>query len=276
MQITLSDPLAAAAVAIIDAGDVPALRHHLDQHPDLLSAVIDVGPERETGGYFAQPRLLWFVAENPIRTGRLPNNIAEVASTIINVARSARVPSLAEDIQTTLGLVASGRIARESGAQPGLIAMLVDAGANPAGAMQTALAHRETAAAEALLEAGAAVTLSTAAALGRIAALERALPTASPEERAEALMLAACNGQADSVRALGAAGTDPNRFLGPGLHAHTTPIHQAVYAGSLEIVMALVEVGADPTIRDRSFGGTALGWAEHCNQPEIAAWLRTL
>ena len=37
--------------------------------------------------------------------------------------------------------------------------------------------------------------------------------------------------------------------------------------------MAL-DAGADPTIRDDKYEATALGWAEYCAQPAIAALLR--
>ena len=70
------------------------------------------------------------------------------------------------------------------------------------------------------------------------------------------------------------AGDDPNRFNPPGTHAHTPPIHQAVAAGHLDVVKLLVERGARLDIRDTSYDSTPLGWANHCGQPEIAAFLR--
>lgn len=275
MEVVLSDPLSARAVALIDEGAADALSDLLAAHPTLLSEIIDVGPEAAQGGYFARPRLLWFVAENPIRTGRLPEAIVAVAAVIITAVRKAGVPSLQEDLDTTLGLVASGRIARESGVQASLIAHLTAEGADPNAAMRPALAHREVAAAEALVAAGARVDLFTAAGLGRVDVLPALLSRADGQSLQDALSVAAIAGQAEAVRLLLAAGADPNRFNAPGLHGHTVPLHQAVYSDALETVQALVEGGADPEIKDTAFGGTALGWAVHNGRGRIADWLQS-
>lgn len=64
------DPLFREAVSAIDAGDVSALEHLLATHPKLVRDRLDYGE-----GYFRQPYLLWFVAENPIRNDKLPRNI---------------------------------------------------------------------------------------------------------------------------------------------------------------------------------------------------------
>jgi hypothetical protein len=39
-------------------------------------------------------------------------------------------------------------------------------------------------------------------------------------------------------------------------------------------VRALIAAGADPSIRDRRFDGSALGWAEHLGQAAIITYLR--
>lgn len=276
MKIELADPEAAEAVALIDRGDARGLVAHLRDRPGLLAQVIDVGPEKAGGGYFAYPRLLWFVAENPIRTGRLRHDVLAVTEGIVAEMRQQGVATLAEDLDKTLGLVASGCVPRESGVQADLIACLVSQGANPTPALQPALAHREVAAARALVSAGADLTLEAAAGLGEIARLEERLAEATQEELQHGLSLAAANGQAEATRRLLAAGADPNRFNDPGYHGHTTPLHQAVWVGALETVKALIAAGADPGIVDRSFGGPALGWAHHAGQDDIAAYLRSL
>ena len=49
------------------------------------------------------------------------------------------------------------------------------------------------------------------------------------------------------------------------------------YSGSwrsLDTVKALVAAGADLGAKDRIHQGTALGWAEYLDRPEIAAYLR--
>ena len=53
---------------LIDSGDVAGLRAYLKQHPDLTHRHVDF----EGGNYFRNPTLLEFVAENPVRHGRVP------------------------------------------------------------------------------------------------------------------------------------------------------------------------------------------------------------
>ncbi|MET3808042.1 ankyrin repeat protein [Nakamurella sp. UYEF19] len=55
-----------------------------------------------------------------------------------------------------------------------------------------------------------------------------------------------------------------------------TALHFAAGQGELEMTRLLLEAGADPTITDRRFGGTPLGWAEHFGRVETAELLRTL
>lgn len=56
----------------------------------------------------------------------------------------------------------------------------------------------------------------------------------------------------------------------------TTPLHQAAYHGHLATVRKLIELGADPTVRDPRFQGTALGWAAHNHQQEVIDYLTAL
>src|SRR5258706_13116159 len=59
-----------------------------------------------------------------------------------------------------------------------------------------------------------------------------------------------------------------------GFHSHSTPLHQAVCAGHVEVVKLLVKRGARLDIRDTIYHGTPLGWAIHCEKPVIAEYLR--
>jgi len=52
-----------------------------------------------------------------------------------------------------------------------------------------------------------------------------------------------------------------------------TPLHVAAFAGHLEVVRALVAAGADPYRREPGFDATALEWAQHNQQHEVAVWL---
>lgn len=246
------------AVAAIDAGDVAALERLLAEHPEL------VHERREGGeGYFARPYLLWFVAENPVRTGRLPANIADVTRTLIDAGAS--------QLDYTLTLVSSGRVARESGVQRELIDVLIDAGADPNAAMLAALAHHELDAVERLLERGATLTLLAAICTGRDAAT--LLDTASAEERQLAFAGAALYGNAPMLAALLERGVDLNAFSPEGMHPHATALHHAVASGSLDAVQVLLEAGASLDIRDRIYNGTPLEWAEYLEQTDIAAYL---
>ncbi|HKI05793.1 MAG TPA: ankyrin repeat domain-containing protein [Thermoanaerobaculia bacterium] len=268
-DLEIPDPLFREAVSAIDAGDVSALERLLATHPELVRDRIDYGE-----GYFRQPYLLWFVAENPIRNGKLPENIAEVTRAILAAAKRQGVESLREQLDYALGLVCSGRVPRECGVQRELIDVLAEAGADPDAAMVPALAHRELAAVERLLERGARLTLLAAVCLGRMDDVARLVPGASAEECQAALAGAALYGEERAVSLLTDFGADPNAYSPPGFHPHGTALHHAVDSGSLETVMALVEAGADLGIRDLIYQGTPLDWAEHLQRTEIAACLR--
>jgi hypothetical protein len=254
------------AVELLDAGEADALRVHLVRHPTLASRRITFHDE----GYFRNPALLEFIAENPVRCGSLSANVIEVAKVILEAgARGDRA-----GIDSTLGLVSSGRVARECGVQAGLIELLCDYGADPNAAVLPALAHGEFEAANVLIRRGARLTLPLAAATGRIEEARHLLPLADGSDRHVALALAAQHGQAEAVGLLLDAGEDADRYNPEGCHSHSTPLHQAAFAGHETVVRSLVERGARLDIKDRHFRGTALDWANYAQHPEIAQYLR--
>lgn len=53
-----------------------------------------------------------------------------------------------------------------------------------------------------------------------------------------------------------------------------TPLHQAACDGDVAVVEVLLELGADPDNRDRSFNSTPLGWAEHARNDAVIELLR--
>ena len=263
-----ADPQFRAAVAAIDAGDVGALRACIAATPSLLSMRADAGE-----GYFARPYLVWFVAGNPVRQARLAANVVDVADVLLRALADQGVADRAAQVDATLALVASGRVARESGVQHALIDRLADAGANVDAAVLPALAHRETDALRRLVARGAQATPAVEAALGTPATLASRLDAATDDERAAALAVAALYGRADQLAVLVAAGADLDAYSPTGLHAHATALHHAVDSGSLDAVIALVDAGASTAIRDRLYGGTALDWARYLGREAIGYWL---
>jgi ankyrin repeat protein len=266
---TIDDPLFQEAVSAIDAGDVSTLERLLAAHPGLVNVRADYGE-----GYFRNPYLLWFVAENPIRNGTLPANIVQVARVIVQKLEDSRSAGLREQLDQALGLVCSGRVVRESGVQAPLIDLLVEAGATPDAALLPALAHGEVAAAERLLQRGAILTLTAAVCTGRTADVARLIRVASAGERQLALTAAAFYGQARTVAQLVECPVDLDGYSPAGFHPHGTPLHQAVFSGSLDTVKVLVGAGAELHTKDRIHQGTPLGWADHLQQGAIADYLR--
>jgi hypothetical protein len=262
------DSLFRDAVAAIDAGDVPALQRMVATHPELVSERLDdAGPWLRDGigkaldGFFQRPYLLWFVAEDPVRNGRLPANIAEVAGAIIRAAWSHEVASLPEQLDYALRLVAWSWIARESGVQIALLDVLLDAGATP-GETDNALVNQNVAAAEHLIARGAPVTLATALCLGRWDEVTRLAATADPAQKTFGLVLAALNGRAAALSRMVELGADVNA-PSRNLYSHGTPLHHAVCSGSLESVRVLADAGAMLDTKDAAWGATPLDWAEY-------------
>ena len=263
-QERIEDSAFRHAVDLLDAGDVVGLRAHLITHPGLARRRVLC----EGGNYFRSPSLLEFVAENPVRHGVLPANIAAIAGVILE----AGVEQAALD--ETLMLVSTGQVSRECRLQIPLIDLLCRHGADPDAALEAAVVHGEVEAAAELIACGARLTLPVTAGLGRHTEFMRLLPSATSEERHLALSVAADHGYHDIVKALLDAGEDPNRYNPVGGHAHTTPLHQAAWRGYENIVRLLVEEGACVDMRDILWSGTAAEWAAHGGHKSIEAYLR--
>ena len=210
----------------------------------------------------AGPYLLSFIAEDPVRTGRLPSNIVEIAQLIVDAARQHAPASIQSQLDETLGLVAYSGIAADCGAQLPLIDLLVRAGAAPAENANSALVNGHVDAARRLIELGGHLTLAAALCLDRWNEIPGLFANANDGQKQMALVLAALNGKAKSVRWMLDAGVPANKPSAE-LYAHGTPLHHAVCSGSLDTVKALVEGGADVRIADTAWNATPLGWAEH-------------
>jgi hypothetical protein len=260
----IEDPVFRQALDLLDGGDAEGLHSHLELHPDLPHQHVVF----EGGNYFRNPTLLEFVAENPIRNSKMAANVVRIAEIII--AAGAQPAALNE----TLSLVSTGRVPRECHRQVPLIDLLCDHGADPNSALRPAALHGEHEAVEALLARGAKLDLPIAAALGRIDDFSRLFPVANAHDRHLALASAAQFGHIEIVRQLLDAGEDPDRYNPPGAHSHSTPLHQAAFAGHERMVRLLVERGARLDIKDVLWQGTPADWAAHGEQLAIESWLR--
>ena len=246
------------AVAAIDAGDVSTLERLLSANPALVRQRLNSPRE----GFFRKPYLLWFVAEDPVRNGQLPANIAQITRAIIQAGRREALDTLQEQLDYALRLVAWSGVAAECGVQNDLIDVLVDAGASIDGVADNALVNGHVGAAAHLIDRGASMTLATALCLRRWDDARRLAGVASVADRKDAMVLAALNGNAQALRILIDTGVDLDS-PSANIYAHATPLHHAVCSGSLDAVKVLVEAGANLEIRDRAEQATPRGWADY-------------
>jgi peptide-methionine (S)-S-oxide reductase len=265
----IRDPSFRLAVTAIHQGDVAGLTRLLDAEPRLLRENI-VEPEcyraAKRPQYFRDPRLFWFIADNPTLIERMPANMVEIARVMIErgVHRA--------DLDYALELVMTSSPAREQGLQLPLVEVLMAAGATPTQqAIVMTLAHCELEPIHRLLAGGLEISAAIAAALGRTDVLPGLLARASAEEVQEAFGLAAINRQREAVSIALDHGADPNGYM--PVHRHCLAVHQAVLADDLEFLMLLISHGARVDIPDKLWGSTPLGWAIHQGQPRTRAYL---
>lgn len=264
----IRDPIFRAAVKALHAGDVAALSRLLDEHPNLLHDRA-LEPDCYPPGYFGDPKLFWFIANNPNLRRRVAPRIVE--STRAMIERGVEK----SDLDHTLMLVMTNGQAKPADHQGELIAMLLAAGATPTqDAIVSTLAHWQVDPVRHLLDGGLAMTASIAASMGRIDDLKTLLKTASPEERQLAFGLAVINRQLEAARLCLEAGADVNQFL--PVHKHSLPLHQAAIDENIEMMKLLVAHGARHDRVDTLWDSTPLGWAMHNNKRNAVAYLQSL
>lgn len=268
----IDDPSFRAAVEAIHAGDVAGLEQLLDAEPRLMTDRI-LEPEcyRASGRpqYFLDPKLVWFVANNPTLMERIPDNLVEVARAVLKRGVGQA------DLDYTLGLVMTSTTLRERGLQRPLVALFLEAGAAAdAETVAGSLAHGELEAVEDLVEAGMPLTAPVAAALGRLEALDRLLPGATQAEKNEALDLAVINNRTEAVRRLIEVGATVDRMSAH--HRHSQPLHQAALHDNVELARLLVEAGARTDVVDELWGAIPAGWAWHFKNQAVLDYLRSL
>jgi len=220
----------------------------------------------EGSNYFTNPSLLEFVAENPTRRGRLPQNVAAIAKIILDAGGAAA----RESVNSALALAASSSVALECGVQRCLIDVLCDYGADPNAAMLPALYYGAFVGVDALMRRGAKDDVAAAAATGRANDARALLAEADDETRQRSLALAAQFGHVEVVRMLLDADVDPNRYSPPGGHSHATPLHQAALAGHESVARLLIERGARLDIEDLHYNATPAGWAAYAGHAALA------
>ena len=276
-----------SAVEAIVNGDLATLRTLLRDHPELIRARSTRRSPHEPPVHGAT--LLHYVAANGVEGHRqkTPANAVEIARTLLEAgAEVDATAGMYGGQYATMSMLVSSAHPAKAGLQPALAELLLDFGAAIEGLgselwkspLMTALAFGYQDTSEMLVRRGAPIrTVAAAAGLGRLDDAIRLLPEAEPLDRHRALALAAQLGHAEIVRRLLEAGEDPNRYNPDGNHGHSTPLHQAAFAGHDDVVHLLVERGARLDIRDTVWHGTPLGWALHSGKPKqlaIAAYLR--
>jgi hypothetical protein len=258
-----------AAVRAVQKGDVEALKRQLDAEPRLLSERI-LEPEcyrqADRRQYFRDPKLFWFVANNPALVKRMPANMVDVARVMIERGVDQA------DLDYALELVMTSAAARKQRLQIPLGDCLLKAGASPtAEAIDMTLGHGELGPVISLLDAGYPMTAPIAAALGRLNTLPQLLKTASADEVQRAFGLAAINDQTEAVRMALDAGADPNQTM--PVHTHCFAMHQAVLHDDLVLMDLLLSRGARADVPDKLWSSPPLGWAIHEKRPRTRAFL---
>lgn len=263
------DGLFQNALTAIDAGDLPALEALLAAHPQIARERLtepgewlraQIGPALQS--FYKDPYLLWFLTEDAVRTGVLPANVGAMARAIIETAKRQGATNLQDQLDSALHFAICSPIGREDGSQRELLDVLIDAGASMEGGPVQALICYNFAAARHLIARGATLTLPAALCLEMWDAVPSLARDASTEDKQIALGLAALNGKAEGLRRLLPLGVDLDAFTS-GFYSHATPLHHAVWSGSLDAVKVLVEAGAALDTHDKAEDATPLGWAEY-------------
>jgi ankyrin repeat protein len=171
--------------------------------------------------------------------------------------------------------------------RPGVVRLLLDLGADVHATDDTGATPLTTAAQATadpsilsmLQEAGAKLDFLAALSLKRYDVAEAMLHDDPGRIGADgrdtiALHLSVVQKNAESVAWLIAHGVDVNakRVL---WDCNYTALHiTAAENGMIDIARMLLDAGADPGIHDDKYDATVLGWAEYCEQPEVAQLLR--
>ncbi len=142
--------------------------------------------------------------------------------------------------------------ASEEGADPAIVATLLDAGLTPD-----------------------LLTMVNLARYGEAEAMLRADPSRIGPDGGDtiALHVAVSKRNLTAIRWLLAHGIDVNAKRRMWDLNHTA-LHMTIESGAIEIARLLLDAGADPNVRDDRVHATALGWAEFFGRDEMAELIR--
>ncbi len=251
---------------MIQAGAAEELLGHLRSYPQLVhQAAPEETPPRPP--YFASPLLIHFLPDNPVRSGKVDGGCVDCLDVLVGMGTTQAA------LEETLALACSSQSLHESRQDVRLIPAIIQAGANPDAGVTAALGHKMPVALNLLLQGGASKSLTVKVALGEPLTQTEG-KGASGEELQQAIAAAAIWGQSQDVALLAEAGADLDALCPQGFHPHSAPLHQAVTSGSQATVLALLEAGSDPLVRDNLWGASPLGWAEHMGLTEMGALLK--
>jgi Ankyrin repeats (many copies) len=121
-------------------------------------------------------------------------------------------------------------------------------------------------------EFAAAVLDADRGTVDRLVAAHPALAAEMRLARPGLVVWAAANGRADAVALLAELGFDlsvRSRSDVPVEMPWETALHKAAETGDLALARLLLDLGADPNVRDGRFNGTPLGWARHFERREM-------
>ncbi len=265
----IADPSFRAAVDAVHAGDTAGLATLLDAEPRLLRDRImgpDVYRKVRRHQYFLDPKLFWFVANNPTLVDRMAPNIVDVARVMIDRGVDQA------DLDYALELTMTSSVAREQGHQLSLMHALLAAGARATrNAVAMTAAYRELDALRALLDGDQPMTAPIAASLGANDQLRELLRNANREDVQTAFGLAVINGRLEAARMALAAGADVDAYL--PVHAHSTALHQAANDDNVAMIELLLEHAARRDQRDTLWNATPLDWAKFLKRTHAEAAL---
>ena len=148
--------------------------------------------------------------------------------------------------------------------------------ANGASPLLLAIYHQKADIAKALADAAGSIDIFEAAALGRVDRIKQllrenpALASSYSPDGFPVVGLASFFGHLDAARTLIAAGANIHAAATNSLKVQA--IHAAVASRNIDIVRAVLEAGADPSLKNDE-GKTAISLAREKGHAEFANWL---